>query len=136
MEIIPSTKGKDILKYNNYLYHFHSINKKCTRKYWRCELRDGCTARCVTNADTETQIHIFKAGQHTHEARETDGKVRKIIESIKRKATEQPNRPASAIIREEIVNVDDEELLQELPERNTIKRTINRFVAFVLRKWN
>lgn len=129
MEIITSIKGKDILKYKNFLYHFHSMNPKSTRKYWRCEQRGVCNARVTTNADTERQIQVFKEGIHTHEAREVEGKVRKIVEAIKRKATEEPNRPPSAIIREEIVDVQDEELLQALPERNTIKRKINRFVG-------
>lgn len=129
MEIILSTKGKEILKYNDFLYHFHSTNRNSTKKYWRCEQRAICNARCVTNADTERHIQILKTGVHTHEARKVQANVRKIVGAIKRKATEEPNRPPSAIIREEIVDVQDEELLQALPERNTLKRNINRFVT-------
>lgn len=53
--------------------------------------------------------------------------VREIIEKIKKSAQENPNRPPTAIVREELEDVDDEEILQALPERNTLKRKVNRY---------
>nr|CAD7573712.1 unnamed protein product [Timema californicum] len=39
-----------------YSYHQHSINSKCTRKYWQCEHRAISTARCITNLDVDSVV--------------------------------------------------------------------------------
>ena len=39
---------------------------------------------------------------------------------IKCRGQENPNEPPAAIIREEVCNIQDEETLMTLPERNTI----------------
>ena len=39
--VSKSTKVKDVLHLNGFIYHFHSNNVMKTRKYWRCEKRVG-----------------------------------------------------------------------------------------------
>lgn len=48
------------------------------------------------------------------------------IRAIKRRAEEQSNTPPSSIFLEEISQVNDNEVITNLPQRNDIMRTINR----------
>lgn len=127
--IVTSNKNGLILEDGEYRYHFHSFSKNRNNRYWRCELRDICGARCTTNADVVengvTSIKYSKT-RHMHEAEKVEIAVQEVIRNIKRKASEHPNAPPAAILREEIVNVTNEAVIHNLPERRHVLRNINR----------
>lgn len=52
--------------------------------------------------------------------------VQEVVRSIKRRAEQHPNAPPSAIFREEVSEVRNEEFIMTLPERNDIIRNLNR----------
>lgn len=52
-ELINSQKGKIVLSFRGFVYHYHSKSKNGQRLYWRCEKRDECVARVTTNADMD-----------------------------------------------------------------------------------
>ena len=124
--VITSKKGKEILVHEGRLYHYHSKSKNGTRCYWRCVKRDICNARCVTNANIQGEIHVYKAGRHEHETLPPEIEVREIVAGIKRRAQNHPNEPPLAIIREELQNVENEATQALLPERQAVLRMVNR----------
>lgn len=124
--ILKSTKNKDVIEVSGYVYHYHSSNTRKTRKYWRCELRDVCNGRCVTNYNFDAQVQVFKEGDHTHERNAADAKVRHVTQSIYDKSRECPNDKPAAVIEEIISQVNDEEVIMRIPERRTLFRNVNR----------
>lgn len=52
--------------------------------------------------------------------------MQEVVRGIKRSAAEHPNAPPSAIFRDEVANVNSEEVIANLPQRNDIIRNINR----------
>lgn len=125
--LVESVRGRFILEHEGYSYHKHSTNRNQTRTYWRCEKRDICNGSLSTNFNINDGIQDLKTGKaHTHEVNPVDIEVKNVVRAIKRKAVEHPNVPPSALYREEVVQVRNEEVLMSLPERNDIIRTINR----------
>ncbi|KAJ4444651.1 hypothetical protein ANN_06447 [Periplaneta americana] len=97
-------------------YHCHSKSNNETRIYWRCVKRDICNARCVTNANVHAAITVHSVDRHEHGTFPSEVKVREIVALIKRRARDHPNEPPTAIIREEIHNVEDEATQILLPK--------------------
>lgn len=124
--LVPSQRGGYLLQHEDNLFHLHSSNKERTRKYWICSLKQVCNARCITNHDTQNEITVYKCGEHSHEDRKVDTQVREVMRGIKRRAEENPNQPPNAIFREATETIDDEEIILNLPERNSVLRRINR----------
>ncbi|KHJ40540.1 hypothetical protein D918_09430 [Trichuris suis] len=97
-----------------------------TRRYWRCADRRICNARCTTDQDLD-KIHITRdgTGDHQHNVG-VEGQVRKTVNALKRRAQEEPNATPSQVLRTTIGGVHSEEVLLMLPERNALKRNVNR----------
>nr|XP_018908476.1 PREDICTED: uncharacterized protein LOC109038019 [Bemisia tabaci] len=51
--------------------------------------------------------------------------VREIVRSIKETAKNQPNAAPSTVIRQNLQNVSNEEILMRLPQKNALKRVVN-----------
>lgn len=127
--IVPSNKGGFILETeDHYRFCKHSHNKEKTVIYWRCELRKTCLATCKTNFNVSDEVRILGHGKHrhSHENRRTEIIVEEVVRGIKRKAREHPNEPPLSIVRTELAQVEDEEILMNLPQRRTLFRNVNR----------
>ncbi|KFD61048.1 hypothetical protein M514_08442 [Trichuris suis] len=125
-EVLYSQRQKPMLHYNGFCYHFHSFSTDRTRRYWRCADRRICNARCTTDQDLD-KIHIIRdgTGDHQHNVG-VEGQVRKTVNALKRRAQEEPNATPSQVLRTTIGGVHSEEVLLMLPERNALKRNVNR----------
>lgn len=53
-------------------------------------------------------------------------RVQEVVRRIKRKAIEHPNAPPSKIFQEEVSQMNDNEVIANIPQRNDIMRTISR----------
>lgn len=124
--LLRSSKNKDKIIYKNYVYQFHSFSRNGKKSYWRCENRDICNARLVTNKNVNDHIHIYKEGQHTHVENGAEVRAKQVVEGIKRRAEQHPNEPPACVIREEIQGIEDQEVLLHLPERTSLLRSVNR----------
>lgn len=111
---------------SGYIYHHHSFNRGKTRKYWRCERRGTCNARCITGVDLNNLV-VYKCdiSQHLHPPDETKVAAKQIVNDIKETARRNPNARPSDVIRQNLDQVDNEEILIRLPEKSTMKRMIN-----------
>jgi MULE transposase domain/FLYWCH zinc finger domain len=125
-KLVMTERGKQNLHTESYVYNFHSNSKDMERKYWRCIHRTLCNGRCTTNFNIHTNIEIIEEKNHLHEANPAENKSRELVASIKRKAVENPNQPPNAIFLEATENIQDEEVLENLPEKHSLFRTINR----------
>lgn len=149
LQLLPSNKGTHLLALDGFTYSQHSMSKNGLKIYWRCTDRAGCNARVHTNVDLanlrllkDTSPHIG----HIEDFRSIEG--RKVVQSIKRKAREQPNEAPNRvsteeqstgqcfsyrvtysreiqIIRQAIGAVNDPEVLAKLPERQSVRRVVN-----------
>lgn len=127
---VQSSKKKILLSNEGYLYHHHSFNKGGSRRYWRCERRATCNARCITNnvlPENAESLTIIKCDmtKHLHPPDPAKVVVRQVLNQIKEAARANPNAAPSTIIRENLHNVTNEEVLIQLPQKNTLKRAIN-----------
>lgn len=64
--------------------------------------------------------------KHSHEANEVQIQVQEVVRSIKRRAEQHPNAPPSAIFRDEVSEITNQDVIMSLPERNDLIRNINR----------
>lgn len=125
--LIDSKKGKKVLQYRNFIFHHHSNNKQETKSYWRCERRQVCNARLITNRNVENGINILKeSGVHAHVANFAEKEVREVVQRIKRRAGDRPNEPPQSVVIEEMQGVRNEEVLSNLPQRMALVRMVNR----------
>ena len=125
--ILKSSKDKPMLRLDDFLYFLHSENKSKTRTYWRCTERDKCNARCTTASDDITQVFANGKEKHTHPPNKPELEAREAVQRIKRRAETHPNEPPAAIIAGEIRHEHGEEVLYNLPERQNLRRAVNRY---------
>lgn len=123
---IQSSKSKPLLSLNGFLYYQHSKNKKGDRQYWRCTERDRCNARCTTNVFNPQEVLADGTNTHTHPEIQPEIRARETVQRIKRRAEENPNEPPSQVIAAEVEDENDDEVLAYLPERQTLRRAVNR----------
>lgn len=126
-EIVQSSRGKPMLVHNGFCYHFHTMNKQKTRRYWRCEDREFCLARCITGEDL-TNIVVFEdgTGGHSHTAG-VSADVRRARNAVKRRAEDHVHEAPSAVLRHALAGVNDEEVIMQLPSKNTMKRQVRHY---------
>lgn len=124
--VIQSKRDKPLLVNEGFVYHHHSYNKDRTRKYWRCERRQTCNARCVTNTNME-ELVVYKCdiSTHLHLPDHAAVEAMQIVQNIRELAAEQPYARPSDVIRTGVGNVE-EEVSVKLPEENHLKRMVNR----------
>lgn len=125
--LLKSQKNKPVLIHDDFLYQRHSANKVNTVIYWRCHNRGSCDARCSTTANLENiQIKTSGSRKHTHAPDVASVAVRTFLSQLKEYATNAPNEGASNIVRDHVATIDNEEVLAMMPERNDLRRTVNR----------
>lgn len=88
--------------------------------------RKVCNARCITNANLE-EITIKKSGKrkHTHEPDHVAADVRKVVNTVKRRARESPNEPPLNKGMDVVGAVEDDDVLLMMPDRNFLRRIMN-----------
>ena len=102
------------------------------RIYWDCrKVRGGeCRARAVTAEALSPEGEVIfykrpKIEEHTHVGNEEECLADNLRSSLKRKAEDNPERPPSAILREELPGVP-EGVLCQLPERVNLCKAMRR----------
>mgnify|MGYP000607306617 CR=1 FL=1 len=110
--VIRTTRDRDLLIHNNYMYHVHSHSRDGNKTCWHYGKRGICfNARCIANRDVRTRACV-----HSHIANRAEVWVRCTVANIKRRGQENPNKPPAAVIREKVCNIPEEETLMTLPE--------------------
>ena len=98
--------------------------------YWECQkLRHGeCRVRVITIDTLNGEIIFHKRAKdedHTHFPNQEQCEAEEANYRMKRKADEHPERPPSAILRDELPTVS-EGALNHLPDRENLKKIIRR----------
>ena len=127
--VVPTNRGgKELIDEKGYRYHINRHSRDLEKTFWRCVNRSTCVGSITTTYINGTEpLKILNIGKnHLHEPEQAINKVNEIVRGIKRKAVSQPNEPPLKIIRDEIKDVTDNEVLALLPERRSLFRTINR----------
>ena len=63
-QLLSSSKGKEMLTLNGFIYHFHKRTAD-EKKIWRCQERPNCSGRIHTTDD----MIVTTVTAHSHNAR-------------------------------------------------------------------
>jgi hypothetical protein len=84
--------------------------------------------RCIIRTDL-VNIMVIKDGTDAHlYTASAEGEVKKAGNKLKYRAEESPNAPLAQIMHTGVGSVQ-EKVLYNLPERNTVRRNINRMLT-------
>ena len=118
--IVISNRNGQILEVGDFRYTRRNMNRRQTKIYWRCIERDTCNGTIITNFNVDAGIVLKLGKRHTHEVSNVGIKVQEVVRAIKRRAADHPNAPPSTIFREEVTDIDDEEIIACLPQKNDV----------------
>lgn len=68
----------------------------------------------------DTVVDVTLRKEHLHAPDEVEVEVREVVNQIRERARSEPNETPGVIIREVVNEIDDEELLQRLPEKQAL----------------
>jgi len=91
-EIVGTT-----LQIDGFLYYKHSEGKN-EKIYWNCQNKAQCSARAITQS-TDRAVVVIKGpdkSPHSHAPNREEVKGKKIVERVKRHATQHPDAPPSS----------------------------------------
>lgn len=115
---------------DGFLYHKSRDKPELEKSYWDCTRlrKKECRARAITSLADDDQIpHIYKGPIHepfhSHPADSDECKAEIARYRIKKEADSHPERPPTAILRDEMRDLTPR-VLARLPERENLKRAI------------
>ncbi|XP_064117591.1 uncharacterized protein LOC135223014 [Macrobrachium nipponense] len=118
---ILSKRDNAKFSHNGYLFVFDQRSKKDTSiKFWRCENKNECKARIHTKNDEVTK----ELNHHSHGSSALSVEVAEIKTSLKRRAGESQDQPAT-IINSCTENVS-QATLGALPKLDAMKQIVRR----------
>jgi len=94
-KLIESTKERDILVINGYMYLFDALSSDGKRRFWRCRNKNECKARIHTIVDDIEIIKSINEHIHDSEAPKIEGNI--AVNSIKRRAAETTESTSNVI---------------------------------------
>lgn len=127
MADLVSQRNKEKLAHDGFIYT--KDRTRGNKTYWRCEQRRTCNGRAVSIEDGGT-VNIRITKEHIHASQTEEVTVQKVRASLKRKAVEQPATHPATLIREELQGLPND-AIAALPERQTLRRLVNRSRAVV-----
>ncbi|KAK3931755.1 FLYWCH-type zinc finger-containing protein 1 [Frankliniella fusca] len=131
-QLLDSEKGGKILSFNGNLYSRHSENRDGSRTYWTCRRRPVCKKRAIASkgewGTDSSVVEVFKSLDHDHPPAPEEGQAIRAYSRMKRAAKQHPEAPPAQILRQHMPDTTFlfVEALPYLPERQTMKRTMNR----------
>ncbi len=81
---VGSKRGKVKLVDRNFLYHLDKLSPDGLLKYWRCQRRGICKARCHT--EIASGAVVLRSGEHTHAANRAEVEVEIALDTTKDRA--------------------------------------------------
>ena len=84
-------------------------------------------ARCFAGELTD---EITVTSGHTHAPKPEDALSKRLEQRMKRRATANPQEPPARIIRDELIGESDR-VVVNLPQRESLRRTLNRRMAAI-----
>lgn len=124
--ISKTKRGGSLLIDVNFEYHLNSKSITNNKMYWLCTNREVCKARVVTNYNVADGIIVYSSSPHSHLEDQTKSLVRTINESIKQKARSEPNANPSYVIREELREIRNTEVILNISETTNLLKMVNR----------
>ena len=121
-EIITSRRGGKKLLYRGCTYYRRDSRKGNT--YWACTKKGECKATAVTRFNNGA-IEVIKEKEHSHAPNREEVEAEKVVTKLKRIAGEHPELPPAQILRTELPKCT-EGVLSQLPERESLKKTMRR----------
>ena len=121
MDIIVSSRGKNKLAYNGFIYRKDKATQ--TTISWRCEVK-GCKGRLNTTLEYERDRNCTERGEHWH----TPQPIKVSEEIVKGKickAAEESHDPPRRILQDAIGGIPDE-VAAKIGSGEKLKRTISR----------
>lgn len=113
---------------DGFLYHKSRDIPEKEKTYWDCTRlrKKECRARAITSLAREGEPHIYKGPQHAphdHPADPDECNAEIVKYRIKHQAEKQPERPPTAIVRDEMRDLSAR-VISRLPERENMKRSV------------
>lgn len=121
LEFLKSQRNADLLIYDNFIYNKDTTSSNNGTTRWRCRVR-SCKGAIFTNANNELS---GVAIDHNHQQSAITAEKIRIINGIKKRAIETTERSHDILARE-IVTLNDDELIIEMPTVKSLKQTIRR----------
>lgn len=124
-KLLQSKRGKRLLAANGHIYTVNQKrpDAKTPTINWRCVKTALCSGSAKTgfldldNVPVNTTIPVTLMKRHLHDPDEAGVIVEETVNEIKRRARLQPNGAPSSIIQEVTNEIESEEVLMRLPER-------------------
>lgn len=114
---------------DGFLYHKSRDVVEKEKSYWDCTRlrKKECRSRAITSLAREGEVpHIYKGPQHApheHPADPDESNAEIVKYRLKQEADKHPERPPSAIVREEMRDLSSR-VISRLPERENLKRSV------------
>jgi hypothetical protein len=121
--VIETTRGRQKLADEGYLYTFHKLLADGETKSWRCEARYSDSCKALIHTDAHNAV-IYRKGGHTHGANEARVEALQAVTDIKQRAKDTMEQPS------QIVNEATRQLHQaamgQMPSRGATRQVIQR----------
>lgn len=126
--LVESCKKKRLLVCGGHTYRVNQKRQAANRINWRCvkqSICNGTASSAYYNLETvpvDTQVTITLGKEHLHEPDDAEIQVQDVMRALRTRAASEPNEPPSRLVQGIINEVQDEEVLMRLPERQTMLR--------------
>lgn len=129
-KFLESNKKKRLLACEGFLYTVNLSRPEANTINWKCVQTCCGTAKTeyfdLKTVPINTEVDVTLMKDHTHGRDDVAIEVREVVTEIKRRERSQPNSSPAEIIRDVTSTVERNEVLQRLPERQTIMRSLHR----------
>ena len=120
---VTSTRGKDKLIYQNYIYRHQRT--RGNKHYWTCEDKT-CRGRAVTTGEVfnSPTTEVKSSSEHNHPAEATRADTLRTVEQIRSQATDTAEAPAA--IQQRVLAGAAADVAPYLPSANALRQVIQR----------
>lgn len=127
-KITESNKGGMKLACNGHLYRANRKVMESNKIYWKCEKGNECTGTAITqyNVRMDAEVDVKIGRPHLHDSDEAGVRLHGVLNKIKKHARSRPNEAPLAIVQATLANVQEEEVIIWMPQRQTLLWNINR----------
>jgi hypothetical protein len=122
METVKSKRDKDKLVHEGYVYVFDKFSRDTSKKFWRCEQKKDCKARIHTAVDEDRVLQLMN--QHSHGSDASQIGADKIVQGIKRRATETAENPS--VLLNCALKDTTPAVLAKMPKKDAVRKLIQR----------
>lgn len=130
--LVESQKRKRLLLCNGRTYRQNNQNREANSINWRCVMQGLCSATANTEwfdlntAPIGLEVRVAERKPHSHGVDQGENEVQTVRRNLRQRAESEPNVAPSLLVQEVLNEVEDEEVLMRIAERQTLVRAVHR----------